>query len=137
MHSRFLKKGAAIETICFKIKYMHLCHMIIFSNPKQRYYIKGIIPFVIIWLVLGWHTLLIESMTTEYQNQRPDTDITITWCIFQFASIAIFPMDITISDMKLEGRKKKKKNGSPIRFQKKKPPFSKGRFFVGLQGLEP
>lgn len=70
--------------------------MNIFSNPKQRFYIKRIIPFGIIWLVLGWYTLLIESMATEYQNQRPETDITITWSIFLFASIAVFLVGIIL-----------------------------------------
>ncbi len=70
--------------------------MTLFSNPKFRYYLKRILSFGIIWLVLSWFILLIESMATEYQNQRPETDITITWNIFLFASLAVFLVGIAM-----------------------------------------
>nr|WP_297782774.1 adenylate/guanylate cyclase domain-containing protein [uncultured Allomuricauda sp.] len=64
--------------------------MSLFSNAKFRYHLKRILPFGIIWLVLSWFILLIESMAMDYENQRPDTDITVTWDIFLFASLAVF-----------------------------------------------
>lgn len=64
--------------------------MTLFSNPRLRYQVKRILPFGIIWLVLSWFILFIESMATGYENQRPDTDITVTWSIFLFASLAVF-----------------------------------------------
>lgn len=70
--------------------------MTLFPNPKRRYYMKRILPFGIIWLVLGWFILIIESMATEYRNQRPETDITITWSIFLFASLAVFIVGIAM-----------------------------------------
>ncbi|RIV35427.1 adenylate/guanylate cyclase domain-containing protein [Flagellimonas lutimaris] len=70
--------------------------MALLRNPKTGYYIKRILPFGIIWLVLSWFILLIESMATEYQNQRPETDITITWNIFLFASLAVFLVGIAM-----------------------------------------
>ncbi|MER3316944.1 MAG: adenylate/guanylate cyclase domain-containing protein [Allomuricauda sp.] len=70
--------------------------MTVFSNPKFRYYLNRILPFGIIWLVLSWFILLIESMAMDYENQRPDTDITVTWDIFLFASLAVFLVGIAM-----------------------------------------
>ncbi len=70
--------------------------MTLFSNPRFRYQVKRILPFGIIWLVLSWFILFIESMATGYENQRPDTDITVTWSIFLFASLAVFLVGLVI-----------------------------------------
>ncbi|MGN7515299.1 MAG: adenylate/guanylate cyclase domain-containing protein [Allomuricauda sp.] len=70
--------------------------MTFLSSPKFLYHVKRILPFGIIWLVLSWFILLIESMATEYQNQRPETDITVTWNIFLFASLAVFLVGIAM-----------------------------------------
>lgn len=67
-----------------------------FRTPKTTYYLKRILPFGIIWLVLSWFILLIESMATDYENKRPDTDITMDWSIFFFASFAVFAVGIAI-----------------------------------------
>ncbi len=75
--------------------------MTLISNPKILYQLKRILPFGIIWLVLSWFILLIESMATEYQNQRPETDITITWNIFLFASIAVFLVGIAMGSVEV------------------------------------
>lgn len=70
--------------------------MSLFKNPKTKHYIKRILPFGAIWLVLSWFILLIESMANEYENHRPETDITVTWTIFVFASLAVFLAGITM-----------------------------------------
>ena len=59
--------------------------MDVFRNPKTLHHLKRILPFGIIWLVLSWFILLIESMATGYENKRPETDITVTWSVFVFA----------------------------------------------------
>lgn len=75
--------------------------MKLFRNPKHNHYLKRILPFGIIWLVLSWFILLIESMATEYQNQRPETDITVTWDIFLFASLAVFLVGIAVGAVEI------------------------------------
>ncbi|MDC6361492.1 MULTISPECIES: adenylate/guanylate cyclase domain-containing protein [Flavobacteriaceae] len=72
-----------------------------FQNPKTVYYIKRILPFGIIWLVLSWFILLIESMATEYKNVRPETDITVTWDVFLFASLAVFVVGLAVGTLEV------------------------------------
>ncbi len=75
--------------------------MINFGNPKTKYYLKRILPFGIIWLVLSWFILLIESMATDYENKRPETDITVDWAIFLFASFAVFMVGIAMGTVEV------------------------------------
>ncbi|WP_375323516.1 adenylate/guanylate cyclase domain-containing protein [Flagellimonas sp. GZD32] len=70
--------------------------MFLFKKPRTTYYVKRILPFGFIWLVLSWFILLIESMANAYENHRPGTDITVTWTVFLFASIAVFLVGITM-----------------------------------------
>lgn len=86
--------------------------MMRFRNPKTVHYVKRILPFGIIWLVLSWFILLIESMATGYQNQRPDTDITVDWTIFVFASVAVFVVGLAMGTVEVFwlGRKFKSKS---------------------------
>ena len=70
--------------------------MINLGKPKTKYYLKRILPFGIIWLALSWFVLLIESMATDYENKRPETDITVDWAIFLFASFAVFMVGIAM-----------------------------------------
>jgi DNA-binding Lrp family transcriptional regulator len=59
-------------------------------KPKAKRNLKRILPFGIIWLVLGWVFLLAETAATGNQNMNPDTAITLTLPVFIFASIAVF-----------------------------------------------
>ncbi|WP_241243834.1 adenylate/guanylate cyclase domain-containing protein [Flagellimonas beolgyonensis] len=70
--------------------------MIRVKKAKVLYYMKRILPFGLIWLVLSWFILLIEAMATGHENHRPDTDITVTWDIFLFASLAVFVVGIAM-----------------------------------------
>ncbi|WP_293296677.1 adenylate/guanylate cyclase domain-containing protein [Allomuricauda sp.] len=81
-------------------------------NPKQRYFFKRIFPFGAIWLILSWFILLIESMATEYQNQRPETDITLSWDILIFASLAVFLMGTAMGAVEVLWLDKRFKNKS-------------------------
>ena len=69
--------------------------------PKTRYHLKRILPFGIIWLALGWFVLLIESLATDYRNYRPQTDITLSWEIFLFASLAVFALGLAMGAMEV------------------------------------
>ncbi|WP_249042433.1 adenylate/guanylate cyclase domain-containing protein [Flagellimonas olearia] len=75
--------------------------MRLFQNPKTVFYFKRILPFGIIWLVLSWFILLIESMATEYKNVRPETDITVTWDVFLFASLAVFVVGLAVGTLEV------------------------------------
>lgn len=75
--------------------------MDVFRNPKTLHHLKRILPFGIIWLVLSWFILLIESMATGYENQRPETDITVTWSILLFASLAVFLVGILMGSVEV------------------------------------
>lgn len=75
--------------------------MALTNNQKIRHYVKRILPFGIIWLILSWFILLIESMAMDYENKRPETDITVTWDIFLFASIAVFFVGIAVGTVEV------------------------------------
>jgi len=51
--------------------------------------IARIIPFGVIWLVVGWYDLFTDAAATGYQNVNPSVDITLTTEVFVFASIAV------------------------------------------------
>lgn len=70
--------------------------MIKVQRAKALYYMKRILPFGLIWLVLSWFILLIETMATGHENYRPETDITVTWDIFLFASLAVFVVGLAM-----------------------------------------
>lgn len=42
-----------------------------------------------IWLVIGWFVLAIETLATGNQNPNPETEITLTWPVFLFASVSV------------------------------------------------
>ncbi|WP_229418452.1 adenylate/guanylate cyclase domain-containing protein [Flagellimonas chongwuensis] len=93
-----------------KKKTPYLYHMVLLKNPKVKHYVKRILPFGIIWLVLSWFILLIESMAMGYENQRPETDITVTWNILLFASIAVFLVGMVMGTVEVSWLSKLFKN---------------------------
>lgn len=68
--------------------------MSIHISHKTRRNIYRIIPFGVIWLVIGSLFLFSESVATGNQNRNPDTDITLTVPIVIFASLAVFIVGI-------------------------------------------
>ena len=58
-------------------------------SPRTKRNISRIIPFGVIWLIVGWYDLFIDAVATGNQNLRPSTDITLTFEVFVFASIAV------------------------------------------------
>jgi adenylate cyclase len=59
-------------------------------SAKNRYYIKRILPFGIIWLIISWFFLLTEYAILDNQDDAPESAIVITPVIFLFASISVF-----------------------------------------------
>ncbi|NET38889.1 MAG: hypothetical protein F6K19_44075, partial [Cyanothece sp. SIO1E1] len=57
-------------------------------TPKAKRNISRIIPFAIIWVLIGWITDITEIGITRNQNLNPDTDISFTIPVLIFASLA-------------------------------------------------
>lgn len=57
-------------------------------SPKTKRNISRIIPFAIIWVVIGWITDISEIGIRGDQNLNPETDIDLTLPVLIFASIA-------------------------------------------------
>ncbi len=58
-------------------------------SPKNRRNISRIIPFGIIWIVLGWIFLFVETAATPNLDNLPETAIRLNPYIFLFASMAV------------------------------------------------
>lgn len=58
-------------------------------SPKFKRNLTRILPYGIIWLVIGWLILFIQEAATQHQNLNPDAAITLTPSVFIFASIAV------------------------------------------------
>jgi len=57
-------------------------------TPKAKRNISRIIPFAIIWLLIGWIIDITVFEVTRNQNFNPDTDISYTIPVLIFASLA-------------------------------------------------
>ncbi|WP_088342080.1 adenylate/guanylate cyclase domain-containing protein [Robiginitalea sediminis] len=71
------------------------------STTRIRYRLRRILPFGVIWLVIGWYTLISDALATGYQNVRPDTDITMSPGIFAFASLAVFTVGLVMGTLEV------------------------------------
>lgn len=58
-------------------------------SPKTKRKISRIIPFGVIWLVLGWINLFVQESAIYNQNLNSTSAITVTPKVFVFASIAV------------------------------------------------
>ncbi len=58
-------------------------------SPKNRYNLLRVIPYGIIWLLMGWFILLIESLVPGYAPGVTETDIKMSPGLFLFATIAV------------------------------------------------
>ncbi len=58
-------------------------------RPRVKRNIARIIPFGVIWLVVGWYDLFTDAAATGNQNVNPSVDITLTTEVFVFASITV------------------------------------------------
>ena len=64
--------------------------MIFRLSPKSRRNLARILPYGVIWLFLGWFILTLEFLATGNENQRPETEITLSFGVLVFASLAVF-----------------------------------------------
>ena len=58
-------------------------------SPKTKRNISRIIPFGVIWLVLGWINLFSQEAAKQNQNLNPSGAVDVTPEVFVFASIAV------------------------------------------------
>ena len=57
-------------------------------TPKTKRNISRIIPFAVIWLLIGWVIIISEVGLTRNQNLNPETDLSFTIPVLIFANIA-------------------------------------------------
>lgn len=65
-------------------------------SPKTKRNIQRIIPFGVIWLLIGWVFMWSEYAVLGDQSNTPESAITITPIIFVFASISVFAVGIMV-----------------------------------------
>lgn len=65
-------------------------------SPKSKRNISRIIPFGVIWLVLGWINLFSQEAAKQNQNLNPSGAINVTTEVFVFASIAVITVGLLI-----------------------------------------
>ena len=70
-------------------------------TPRQKRNLTRILPFGIIWLLLGWYDLFTDFAATGYENLRPSTDITLTPKVIIFASIAVTLVGLLVGTMEV------------------------------------
>ncbi|MEO1513422.1 MAG: adenylate/guanylate cyclase domain-containing protein [Bacteroidota bacterium] len=57
-------------------------------SPKAKRNLSRIIPFAVIWVLIGWVIIITEVGLTRNQNPNPETDISFTIPVLIFANIA-------------------------------------------------
>jgi len=65
-------------------------------SPKTKRNIARIIPFGVIWLVLGWINLFSQEAVKQDQNLDPSGAINVTPEVFVFASIAVTTVGLLV-----------------------------------------
>ncbi|WP_445384417.1 adenylate/guanylate cyclase domain-containing protein [Robiginitalea sp. IMCC44478] len=60
-----------------------------------------ILPFGLIWLLLGWYNLFTEAAVTGNQNLNPETTITLSPSVFIFASLAVTFVGLTVGALEI------------------------------------
>jgi adenylate cyclase len=65
-------------------------------SPKTKRNISRILPFGVIWLVLGWINLFSQEAAKQNQNVNPSGAIEVTPEVFVFASIAVTTVGLLV-----------------------------------------
>ncbi|MFY0683809.1 MAG: adenylate/guanylate cyclase domain-containing protein [Balneola sp.] len=79
-------------------------------TPKAKRNISRIIPFAIIWLVIGWIIDITVFDVTRNRNLNPDTDITYTIPVLIFASLANIVVGLIVGVLEVVYLEKKFSN---------------------------
>ncbi len=70
-------------------------------SPKTKRNIQRIIPFGIIWLLIGWFDLVTDALATGNKNTNPGIEITLTLEVFVFASVAVTIIGLIIGTLEV------------------------------------
>ena len=70
-------------------------------TPKTKRNLARILPFGLIWLLLGWYNLFTEAAVTGNQNLNPETTITLSPSVFIFASIAVTLVGFSVGALEI------------------------------------
>ena len=70
-------------------------------SPKTKRNIQRIIPFGIIWLLIGWFDLVTDALATGNKNTNPGIEITLTLEVFVFASVAVTVIGLIIGTLEV------------------------------------
>lgn len=81
-------------------------------SPKTKRNISRIIPFAIIWLLIGWVIIISEVGLTRNQNLNPETDISFTIPVLIFANLANIIVGVLVGTLEVVYFEKKFVNHS-------------------------
>lgn len=70
-------------------------------SPKTKRNLGRILPFGLIWLLVGWFDLLTDAAATGNQNINPAVEITLTPAVFIFASLAVTAVGLVIGTLEV------------------------------------
>ena len=70
-------------------------------SPSTKRNIQRIIPFGVIWLLIGWYDLLTDALATGNKNTNPGIEITLTPEVFIFASVAVTMIGLIIGTLEV------------------------------------
>ena len=70
-------------------------------SPKTRRNLSRILPFGVIWLLVGWFDLFTDAAATGNENINPAVEITLTPSVFLFASLAVTVVGLTIGALEV------------------------------------
>ncbi|WP_276166083.1 adenylate/guanylate cyclase domain-containing protein [Zobellia alginiliquefaciens] len=65
-------------------------------SPKTRRNISRIIPFGVIWLLVGWIILFTQEVASGSQTSNPNATIHLTLEVFVFASISVLLLGLLV-----------------------------------------
>lgn len=70
-------------------------------SPKAKHNLSRIVPFGVIWLLIGWVFMWSEYAVSDNQSNTLDSEITVTPSIFFFASISVFLVGLLVGSLEI------------------------------------
>ncbi|SHJ37246.1 adenylate/guanylate cyclase domain-containing protein [Pseudozobellia thermophila] len=70
-------------------------------SPRSKRNLHRIIPYGVIWLLVGWILLFVQEAATLNQNLNPTSAITLTPEVFVFASIAVTLVGLSVGTVEV------------------------------------
>ncbi len=70
-------------------------------SPKFKRNLSRVLPFGAIWLVISWFSIINDLTLTRNQNLNPDTDVTMTFPVMIFASLASVSVGLLVGYLEM------------------------------------